>query len=68
MAKRKSANNDLQNIHTQIKIELHERCEEEFEDTLGSNQNPQLEGQTTQWSKAKGQEDKQRSTKLCTEN
>ncbi len=31
--------------------------------------NPYIEEeQTTQWSKAKGQKDKQRSTKHCTEN
>ncbi len=27
------------------------------------NQNPSIEGQTTQWPKEKGQKDKQRSTK-----
>ena len=29
----------------------------------GGNQNPYIEGQTTQWPKAQGQKDKQRSTK-----
>ena len=32
------------------------------------NQKLEFEGQTTQWSKEKGQEDKQRSTKHYTEN
>ena len=37
---------------------------EEIEDTKRGNQNPLIEeGQTTQWSKKKGQKDKQRSTK-----
>ena len=30
--------------------------------------NPQIEGQTTQWPKEKGQKDKQRSTEYYTEN
>ena len=34
----------------------------------GGNQNPLIEGQTTQWSKEKGQKDKQRSTKLTVHN
>ena len=36
---------------------------EEFEDAKRGNQNPWIEGQTTQRPKEKGQKDKQRSTK-----
>jgi hypothetical protein len=40
-----------------------------FEDTKRGNQNPYIEeGQATQWSKEKGQKNKQRSTKHYTEN
>ena len=46
-------------------INIYAHCMyEEFVDTKRSNQNSQIEeGQTIQWSKEKGQKDKQRSTK-----
>ena len=34
----------------------------------GGNQNPYINGQTTQWTKEKGKKDKQRSTKHYTKN
>ena len=37
--------------------------EKEREDTKVGNQNPEIEGQTTQWPKEKSTKDKQRSTK-----
>ena len=40
-------------------------CKKSLKIPKGGNQNPSIEEeQTTQWPKAKGQKDKQRSTKL----